>query len=615
VLTPLALDLTPLPPPISNLSLNLAVVVRHPLRGECFARVTVEDVCPRLLRIPAEDRIEQCAETGRREIVDDNFVWLEDVVAAHLDMLLPGVQVAAAYPFRVTRDANLEIKDDATADLLTTIEAQVGMRHFGTVVRLEVDRTMPEVIRAVLTQHLQLAPHQVYTVDGPLGMASLMELTRLHRPDLKDAPFLPALPGPPVQKTADLFGRIRRHDLLLYHPYDSFMPVVDFVRAAAHDPHVLAIKQTLYRVGANSPVVEALMEARRHRKQVTAVIELQARFDEAHNIAWARALEQAGVRVLHGVAGLKTHAKACLVIRRESDGVRCYVHMSTGNYNTVTGHLYTDLSYFTCDPAIGADTVDLFEALTGYAHQGTYRKLLVAPGGMRQQLLRRIAREVERHRQYGDGYLAFKMNALVDKDCIQALYRASQAGVQVDLQVRGICCLRPGVPGVSEHITVTSIVGRFLEHTRLYYFRNGGRDEVLLGSADLMPRNLDRRVEILFPVEEPCLRQTIIHDILGVHQQDNAQARWLLSDGTYVRLRPASGAPAFNTQEWLLQHWKNPGQRDANQTQNRCHDCSAARHTENRPCVHRPLRNFTGRALGVKDCDRKGQEGRYDHHA
>ena len=576
VLTPLALDPTHPFPHISNLSLNLAVVVNDPLRGACFARVKVEDVFPRLVRIPDEDHVEQGAEADLTETGDHTFVWLEDVVATHLDMLFPGLQVVAAYPFRVTRDADLEIKDDAASDLLTTIEAQVGMRHFGSVVRLEVDRTMPEAIRAVLMQHLHLAPSQVYTVDGPLGLANLLELTRLDRPDLKDPPFLPALPGPLAHKTADLFELIRRHDLLLYHPYDSFLPVVDFVRAAAHDPHVLAIKQTLYRVGANSPVVEALMEAREHRKQVTAVIELQARFDEEHNITWSRALEQVGVHVIYGVVGLKTHAKMCLVIRREPDGVHCYVHLSTGNYNTVTSRIYTDLSYFTCDPAMGADTVDLFNALTGYARQDTYRKLLVAPGSMRSQLLARIAREIERQRQHGDGYLAFKMNALVDKGCIQALYRASQAGVQVELQVRGICCLRPGVPGVSEHITVTSIVGRFLEHTRIYYFRNGGQDEVLLGSADLMPRNLDHRVEMLFPVEDPCLRQTIIHDILGLHLRDNTQARRLLSDGTYECLRPASGAPALNTQAWLLQHWKNRGERDENQTQNRCHGAGPA---------------------------------------
>jgi len=334
---------------------------------------------------------------------------------------------------------------------------------------------------------------------------------------------------------------------------------VDFVRAAARDPQVLAIKQTLYRVGMNSPIVEALMEAREHRKQVAVLLELKARFDEKYNIAWARALEQAGVHVIYGVLGLKTHAKICLVVRRDPDGIRRYVHMSTGNYNPVTSRIYTDLGYFTCDPDIGADISHLFNALTGYSQQETYRKLLVAPGAMRQQLLARIEREIERQRQHGDGYLAFKMNSLVDRACIQTLYRASQAGVKIDLQVRGICCLRPGLPGVSDTITVTSIVGRFLEHTRIYYFRNGGKDEVWLGSADLMPRNLDHRVEILFPIGDPHLRQTIIRDILYSHLHDNVQARRLLPDGSYERCSPSPGATVLNSQEWLLQHWESRG--------------------------------------------------------
>jgi polyphosphate kinase len=359
-----------------------------------------------------------------------------------------------------------------------------------------------------------------------------------------------------LAKKENLFPIIRGGDVLLYHPYDSFVPVVDFIREAARDPDVLAIKQTLYRVGANSPVVQALMEAREHDKQVAVLLELKARFDEENNIAWARALEEEGVHVIYGVLGLKTHAKMCLVIRREQDGIRRYVHLGTGNYNPVTSRIYTDLGYFTCDPDIGADVSDLFNALTGYSRKARYRKLLVAPGSMRQGLLERIEREITRHCQYGDGYLAFKMNALVDKACIQALYRASQVGVKVDLQVRGICCLRPGISGISDTITVTSIVGRFLEHARIYYFRNGGQDEVLLGSADLMPRNLDRRIELLFPVESSHLRDAILHDILQTHLRDNVQARQLLSDGRYERLRPKSGEEAVSSQAWLLRHWE-----------------------------------------------------------
>jgi polyphosphate kinase len=559
VLTPLAFDPAHPFPHISNLSLNLAVVVNDPRYGERFARLKVSEGFPRLLRVPDEDKVEAYERLGLTEIGANNFVWLEEIVAANLDLLFPGLEVVAAYPFRITRDADLEIKDDEASDLLTNVEEQVELRHFGSVVRLEVDRTTPERIRDILLRNLHLEPYQMYTVDGPLGLASVMELTRLDRPDLKDRLFVPALPGP-LAKKERLFDAIRQEDLLLYHPYDSFVPVVDFVREAASDPQVLAIKQTLYRVGANSPIVSALMEARENGKQVAVLLELKARFDEENNIAWARALEDEGVHVVYGVLGLKTHAKVCMVIRREQDSVRRYVHMSTGNYNTITGRIYTDLSYFTCEPIIGADVSDLFNALTGYSRKEAYRKLLVAPVSMRQQILTRIEREIVRQHQHGDGYLAFKMNALVDKSCIQALYRASQAGVQIDLQVRGICCLRPGIPGMSETITVTSVVGRFLEHARIYYFRNGGAEEVFLGSADLMPRNLDRRVELLFPVEVPHLRRIIVRDILRLHLHDNVQARRLLPDGSYERLQPQPGQCALNSQEWLLQHWKEGGQ-------------------------------------------------------
>ena len=332
---------------------------------------------------------------------------------------------------------------------------------------------------------------------------------------------------------------------------------MELLRQAARDPHVVAIKQTLYRTGTNSPIVDALLEARQQRKQVAVLVELKARFDEESNIAWARALEDTGVHVAYGVQGLKTHAKLCLVVRREQDHLQYYVHMGTGNYNHVTSRIYTDLGYMTCNPAIGEDVADLFNALTGYSRKTTYNKLLVAPHSLRQHILARIDREIERHCQHGDGYLAFKMNALVDPPCIQALYRASQAGVRIDLQVRGICCLRPSIPGVSDTITVTSIVGRFLEHTRIYYFRHGGQDDILLGSADLMPRNLDRRVEVLFPVEPRPLRDTILRDILQVHLHDTVQARRLLPDGNYERLRDQPGDTPLSSQAWLLQHWSS----------------------------------------------------------
>ncbi|NIP14393.1 MAG: polyphosphate kinase 1, partial [Pseudomonadales bacterium] len=464
-------------------------------------------------------KAESYERLGLAGVMANNFVWLEEVVAANLDLLFPGLEVVAAYPFRVTRDADPEIEEDEASDLLLAIEESVRMRHFGSAVRLEVETAMPERIRDILVNNLGLAPYQVYTKDAPIGMADLMELTDINRPDLRDPFFQPAVPAP-LTTEESIFSVIRRHNILLYHPYDSFSPAVDFLREAAQDPDVLAIKQTLYRVGPNSPIVAALMKARENGKQVAVLVELKARFDEANNIVWARALEQAGVHVVYGLVGLKTHCKLLMVVRREGDGITHYVHMSTGNYNDVTARLYTDIGFFTSDPDIGADVSDLFNALTGYSRKDGYRKLLVAPGEMRQQILDRIEREIERHRKHGDGYLAFKMNHLVDKACIKALYQASQAGVKVDLQVRGICCLRPGVPGVSESISVTSIVGRFLEHPRIYYFRNGGEEEMLLGSADLMPRNLDRRVEQLFPMEDPDLRESLYEHILRVHLKD-----------------------------------------------------------------------------------------------
>lgn len=556
VLTPLAFDPAHPFPHIANLSLNLAVVVKDPEHGEQFARLKIADILPRFVHVPDEDETEAYEHVGMTEIRTDTLVWIEDVVAANLDLLFAGLEIVAAYPFRITRDADIEIRDDEADDLLTNMEAQIDRREFGSVVRLEVARDTPESVRAVLTRNLHLESSEVYTASGPLGLSDLMQLTRFDRPDLKDVPFVPAVPAPWRHKE-NAFAAIQHGDILLYHPYDSFLPVIEFIREAAHDPYVVAIKQTLYRVGSNSPIVQALLEAREQHKHVAVLLELKARFDEESNIGWARALENAGVHVVYGVLGLKTHAKICLVVRREPEGLWYYAHLATGNYNHITSRSYTDIGYFTCQAAIGADVADLFNALTGYSRKTTYDKLLVAPQTMRQQILARIDREIARQRQHGDGYLAFKMNALVDPLCIQALYRASQAGVTIDLQVRGICCLRPGVAGLSDTITVTSIVGRFLEHARIYYFRNGGEDDVLLGSADLMPRNLDGRVEVLFPVEPPRLRNLIIQDVLRVHLHDNIQTRRLFPDGHYERVRPQADDKALSSQEWLLQHWKD----------------------------------------------------------
>lgn len=552
-LTPLAFDPSHPFPHISNRSLNLAVVIAQPGHEHRFARIKVPHVFHRLLRVPTEEKAESY-DRLLRDVSSTHFVWLEEVIANNLDLLFPGFEVVDAFPFRVTRDADLEIEEDEAADLLTAMEEVVGQRHFGGAVRLEVDNRIPEPIREMLVRNLKLEPYETHSVDGPIGLADVMELTRLDRPELKDPPFLPFLPEP-VAGEASTFAVLRRRNVLLYHPYDSFTPVVDFVREAARDPDVVAIKQTLYRVGPDSPIVEALMEARENGKQVAALVELKARFDESNNIVWARALERAGVHVVYGVLGLKTHAKMCLVVRQEKEGMRCYAHLGTGNYNPVTARLYTDLGYLTRDPEIAADVADLFNALTGISQKQSYRKLLVAPGTMRRELLRRIDREVESHAEEGGGHLAFKLNSLVDKATIQALYRASRAGVKVDLQVRGICCLRPGIPEVSENITVTSIVGRFLEHSRILYFRNGGDEEIFVGSADLMPRNLDGRVEVLFPVEDPRLLPRLRDNILFAHLQDTHCAQLLRADGTYQRLRPEDGGGRDTQQEMLERHW------------------------------------------------------------
>ncbi len=555
-LTPLAFDPSHPFPHISDLTVNVAVVARDPERGECFARIKVPALFPRLIPIPDEHQVEEDQPLGLGQSPEaSNFVWLEDIIAANLDLLFPGVSVEAAYFFRITRDADFEIEEDEAGDLLAAIEEQVDLRQFGSVVRLELDQRTPDFIKDILIRNLSLAPYQVYTYDFRLGLSNLFELTAIDKPDLKFPPHHPSLLFESGAKDS-MFSMIRREDLFLYHPYDSFTPVVEFIRQAAVDPNVLAIKQTLYRVGSNSPIVAALMEARQNGKQVAVLLELKARFDEENNIEWARKLEDEGVHVVYGVMGLKTHAKVCMIVRRENEGIRRYLHLGTGNYNPTTSRIYTDYSFFTCDPVMGEDVTDLFNALTGFSKKRTYAKLLVAPGGIREQLLSRIQREIDRQQEFGDGYVAFKLNALVDKASIQALYRASQAGVKIDLLVRGMCGLRPGIAGLSETITVTSIVGRFLEHSRCYYFRNGGDDELFLGSADLMPRNLDRRVETLYPIENPQLRTFIFQTVIIPQLHDTAQARQLQPDGTYAHMKSHPEHPPFHSQEWFTTQWK-----------------------------------------------------------
>src|SRR5438309_5206295 len=536
VLTPLAVDPGHRFPHISNRSLNLAVSITDPsLKEPRFARVKVPPSLPRLVPVPV---LSENAHTVA-------FVWIEQVIAAHLYMLFPGFDVWESYPFRVLRDADIELQEDEASDLLESIEQGIRERRFGSVVNLTVNPAMPPGIRSLLLDTLEITENDLTIIDGHLGLSDLMELYSLERPDLKDPPFTPRQPAA-LRKDQNLFTTIREHDILMHHPYDSFNSVVDVIRAAAHDPQVLAIKQTLYRVGTHSPVVDMLLEAVENGKQVAVLVELKARFDEENNIEWAKALEQAGVHVVYGLIGLKTHAKIALVVRKEADGLRRYVHLGTGNYNASTARIYEDLCLLTCRPDIGADASMLFNSLTGYSRHSEYKRLIVAPLYLRQAILDRIEREIRVHQEQGNGYLIFKMNAITDPAVIYALYNASQAGIRIDLLVRGICSLRPGIPGISDTIRVRSIVGRFLEHSRIYYFGNGGNEEIYLGSADMMQRNLDGRVEALFPIEDPVLRTIILEQLLQRELEDTVNAHELLPDGRYMRVQPAPGEPPFD---------------------------------------------------------------------
>jgi polyphosphate kinase len=546
-LTPLAVDPSRPFPHISNLSLNLAVVIRDPGGHEQFARVKVPGTLPQLVPVPPV-----AGDSGA------TFVPLEQLVAANLDALFPGEQIVEVHPFRVTRNADLVIQELEAGDLLETIEEGVRQRQFGFVTRLTYESTMPARLLDDLLINLEADRADAHIEDGPLALVNLAALYAVNRPDLKEPPFLPALPRRLEGKDADIFAAVRAGDILLHHPFDSFVPVLDFLEAAAADPDVLAIKMTLYRVGRNSPVVKALLTAREEGKQVAVLVELKARFDEERNIEWARALESEGVHVVYGLLGLKTHSKVALVVRREGDRIRRYTHLSTGNYNAVTAQQYTDLGLLTCDDAIGADATDLFNYLTGYSAKTDYGKLAVAPINLRETVERLIEREIAHQKAGLRGHIIMKMNALVDRRMIRLLYRASQAGVTVDLIVRGMCSLRPGIPGVSDTIRVISIVGRFLEHSRVFFFRNGGDEEVFLGSADLMPRNLNGRVEVLFPVSDPRLVTVVREEILGAYLFDTVKARVMNAEGVYSRIARGSDAPAVNAQEWFLKERTTP---------------------------------------------------------
>jgi polyphosphate kinase len=548
VLTPQAVDPSHPFPYISNQSLNLGLVVEEDENGEAdinstippeprFVRIKVPPLVPRLVAVPG---------------TESNFILLGDLIKANIASLFPGMRPGEAHTFRLTRDADIDIREDEADDLLHTLQEQLRRRRFGTPVRLEVSSTMPEELVNYLRHSIGLGPDDVYVIDGPLNVPDLMVLYDLPRPDLKDKP-LPVMLPDTFRHGSQIFEVIKEHDILLHHPYVSYTSITDLIAAAASDPQVVAIKICVYRTGGDSPILPALIQASEQGKQVTVLIELKARFDEEKNIEWATRLERAGIHVVYGVMGLKTHCKLALIIRREGEKLQRYVHIATGNYNPTTSTTYTDLGLLTANEDIGADATELFNYLTGYSRQNEYQQLLVAPVNLRDRLTALIEREIEHQRAGRPARIIAKINRIADVRIIGKLYEASQAGVPIDLIVRGICMVRPGIPGLSETINVRSIVGRFLEHSRIFSFANGGEGDVYIGSSDLMPRNLNRRVEVLSQVHDEKLKEYLRDVVLETYLRDNVKARRLRSDGTYERIPVAPDEPRINSQAEFAQ--------------------------------------------------------------
>ncbi len=560
VLTPLAVDPSHPFPYISNLSLNLAVVLKNPQNDdELFARVKIPKVLSRFVALPEE--LKQ-GKKGKPRVWTG--VPIEQIVIHNLEYLFPGMNILESYAFRVTRNADLSVEEDEADDLLLAIEKELQKRRIGgSSVRLEIEASVPTEIRSTIMSELGLSESDVYDIDSLLSLGDLMSFMALPLPNLKDKPWNAELPSrlswlsekeddnSPEGK--NFFNVVRQGDLLVHHPYHSFSnTVLRFIQEAAHDPDVLAMKMTLYRTSGDSPIIKSLIAAAQNGKQVVVLVELKARFDEENNILWARKLEKSGVHVVYGVTGLKTHTKITLVVRQEKKHIRRYVHIGTGNYNPKTAKIYTDLGLFSCREELGADLTDLFNFLTGYSRQKSYRKLLVAPVSLRDRTIATIEREIEHSRGGKTGRIVAKMNSLVDQEVIQTLYKASQAGVEIDLIVRGICCLRPGIPDFSDKIRVISIIGRFLEHSRIFYFHNNGEEEIYIGSADWMTRNLSRRVEAVTPVESPEIFRDL-QEILGVMLADNRKAWELQSDGTYVQRKPSKDEEVRNTHDTFME--------------------------------------------------------------
>ncbi|HEY0174149.1 MAG TPA: polyphosphate kinase 1 [Pyrinomonadaceae bacterium] len=545
LLTPQAVDQGHPFPYISNLSLNLALTV-EPMPEHGITRSLTGKVDPRFARIKVPALLPRLVA-----VEGSKFVLLEDLITANLESLFPRMRVSHCHAFRVTRDADVDVREEEANDLLSMMEKTLRKRRFGTAVRLEVAAEMPAEMRAHLAGELELGPEDVYEVASPLGARGLMQLYKLERPELKDKPFKPK-PSLAFSGASNYFDVIRERDVLIHHPYESFDAVTQFIDQAARDPDVASIKICLYRTGQDSPIPESLIEAVASGKQATALVELKARFDEENNIEWAKRLEESGVHVVYGIVGLKTHCKVALVVRREGDETRRYVHVATGNYNPVTANFYTDLSLFTADDDIGADATDVFNFLTGFSRQKEYRSMLVSPAVLRERTLALIRREAEHARAGRPARIVVKINRLADTRVIAALYEASQAGVPVELIVRGICMLMPGVPGLSETIRVRSVVGRFLEHSRAYYFQNGGEEELYTGSADWMPRNFDRRVETIAPVRDERLKKYLKDVLLDAYLRDNVKARLLGPDGSYRPVPVEPGGERFNSQLFFM---------------------------------------------------------------
>lgn len=548
VLTPQAVDLSHRFPFISNLSLNLGLTVEpeedfsneklgHLFTNRRFARVKLPSNFSRL--IPIDDS-------------DSRFALLGGLVSANVGHLFPNMQTAKPYLFRITRDADIEIREDEAGDILNTIEHELHLqKRFSFPVRMEITAAMPDEIVNYLAGSIGLTEHDVYRVDGFLNIPDLMRLYALDRPELKDAPITYSIPAA-LRRKENIFDVLRERDVLLHHPFTAYSAVTDFINAAAEDPDVLAIKICLYRTGKDSPVIKSLVKASRNGKQVAALVELKARFDEENNIEWARYLEAEGVHVVYGMKGMKTHSKVTLVVRREAEELRRYVHIATGNYNPTTSRIYTDLGLLTSDEEIGADATELFNFLTGYSYQDEFRCLLIAPVNMKERMLALIKRETENKESGADARIVVKVNSLTDDSIIRELYRASRAGVKIDLIVRGICTLRPQVAGLSENIRVTSVVGRFLEHSRIFYFANAGAEEIYIGSADWMHRNLDRRVEAIVPIKDAALRRYLKEEVLAAYLQDNVNASVLGEDGSYEKIAPAEGETEFDSQQYFV---------------------------------------------------------------